>query len=67
MSEDIYHRMYEVWLHDMLEPEEKLFVGRKPPREVKSWMTRPAPRDQRMEEEMLIKERAYLSKHGIIF
>lgn len=42
MNQDIYNRMYEVWLHDMLEPEEKLFVGRapKPRHEIKGWQMR---------------------------
>lgn len=39
---DIYNRMYEVWLNDMMEPEEKLFVGRapKPRHEIKGWQMR---------------------------
>lgn len=63
--EDSY--LYQSWLYSQYEPEEKLFVGRKPPREPKGWMMKSAPRDEPTEEETLKMENAFLNKHGIDF
>lgn len=64
---DIYHRMYEVWLYDQKEPEEKLFVGRTPPKQTPGWMLRIPAGEQPTEQEMLANENIFLAKHGINF
>lgn len=67
--EDNYH--YQAWVYDQLEPEERLFVGRRPPREVPMWaMKFPEHLISRSPEEMTEREKEerndeYLRKHGI--
>lgn len=34
---DIYHYRYEAWVWDQLNPEDRLWVGRKPPRVIPAW------------------------------
>lgn len=53
------------WLNSQYEPEEKLFVGRRPPRKPKSWMMKPEQREERTEKEIEEREDNYLRKHGI--
>lgn len=62
---DIYHRMYEVWKYEQVEPEEKLFVGRRPPKEVPGWMMKPPLKKEKSEREILEMEDEFLRKHGI--
>lgn len=67
--EDSYQ--YQAWIRDQLEPEEKLYVGRKPPREVPQWaMKFPDHLIGRSPEEMTELQKderndEYLRKHGI--
>lgn len=56
---------YQEWVNSQYEPEEKLFVGRYPPREPKAWMLKPPPRDELTEKEIEEREDEYLKKHGI--
>lgn len=55
----------QAWLYSQYEPEEKLFVGRKPPREPKPWMMKPEPPPERDEQEIEEREDEYLKKYGI--
>lgn len=66
-TEEIYHRMQEVWVFDQLEPDqERLYVGRKQPRQTPGWIEKAAPIDVD-EQEYERKQREYLKKHGIDF
>lgn len=56
----------QAWLHGQYEPEEKLFVGRKPPRYPKSWMLKPEAREVKDEKTIEQMEDEYLRKHGIV-
>lgn len=53
------------WIRSQLEPEEKLFVGRRPLHEPKPWMMKPEPRPERSEKELEQVEDEYLKKHGL--
>jgi hypothetical protein len=66
-TEEIYHRAQEVWIYDQLEPDqERLYVGRRQPRERPGWVDKvaPAPVD---EQEYEMKQREYLRSKGIDF
>lgn len=56
----------QAWIHSQLEPEEKLFVGRTPPREPKPWMMKPDPRPERTEKELEQMQDEHLRKHGVL-
>lgn len=56
---------YQSWLYDTLEPHEKLFVGRRPPRKPKAWMMKPPPRPTLTEKEIEEREDDYLRKYGL--
>lgn len=53
------------WINNQYEPEEKLFVGRRPPRKPKAWMMKPEAREERTEKEIEEREDEYLKRHGI--
>lgn len=58
---------YNNWLHSQYEPEEKLFVGRTPPKkEIPTWMLKGADREHMTEIEREEKNDEYLKRHGII-
>lgn len=68
---DIYNRQYEVWLYDLYEPEEKMFVGRKPPRKVPfyalkfpDYLIGNAP-PEITDQELFQKNKKFLSDNGI--
>ncbi len=56
---------FKTWLYDQIEPEEKLFVGRRPPREPNPWQMKPESRPELTEKEIEEREDEYLLKHGI--
>lgn len=65
---DIYNRQYEVYKYDLLEPEEKLYVGYKPPRHVPIWAMKIPDylvRRELTEIEKEEREDDFLRKHGI--
>lgn len=70
-NEDIYHYRYEAWIWDQLEPNDRLFAGRKQPRVIPAWAE---PFPERLiglaPEEIDQQERdrrndEYLKQHGI--
>lgn len=34
---DIYHYRYEAWVYDQIEPNDRLFVGRRQPKVLPAW------------------------------
>lgn len=58
---------YQVWIYDLLNPDERLRVGRNVKIKKTFWVPKPDPREHPTEEEMLKKEREFLLKNGIIF
>lgn len=65
--EDSY--LYQSWLYAQYEPEDRLFVGRKPLREPKGWMLKRETREQLDQQEMENEKKNddYLRKHEIDF
>lgn len=64
---DIYHRQYEVWKYDLLEPEEKLFVGR-PSRHIPTWAMKFPDhiiKTELTEAQKEEREDDFLRQHGI--
>lgn len=69
---DLYHMQQEVWIYDQLQPEERLYVGRKVPRPVPGYaipfpdhLIKNAPEeitDLQREE----REDDFLLGHGIV-
>ncbi len=58
---------YNNWLHSQCEPEERLFVGRTPPKkELPGWMLRCADMENVFPIEKPVMDDEYLKKHGII-
>ena len=57
---------YQAWIYSQLEPEEKLFVGRRPKKETPTWMLRGPSRDTLSEKEVQDKEDQFLRDHGIL-
>lgn len=64
-TEEIYHRMQEVWIYDQLQPEEHLFLGRRPPRETPGWILKAPAREELPPEEIERREDEFLKQHGI--
>lgn len=58
---------YQVWVHDQLEPDDKLIVGRKIKREKPRWMLKGEAKEHPTEQELLEKEKEFLLKHGMDF
>lgn len=56
---------YQCWLRGQYEPEERLFIGRTPPRKTPGWMSRGADRPEPSERELEMREDDFLRKHGI--
>lgn len=68
---DIYHYRHEAWVWDQLQPNDRLFVGRKQPRSIPAW-AEPFPEHLigRAPEEIDQQERdsrndEFLKQHGI--
>lgn len=56
---------YQAWIYSQLEPDDMLFVGRKPPHETKTWMLRGVDRPEPTEQEIEKMEDEYLKKFGL--
>lgn len=70
-TEEIYHRQQEVWIYDNLQPEERLYVGRRTPRPVPGYsipfpphLIKNAP-PELTDKELEEREDDFLKAHGI--
>lgn len=70
-SEELYHNQQEVWIYDQLQPDERLYMGRRTPRPVPGYaipfpehLIKCAPEEltDRQREE---REDDFLLGHGI--